>query len=68
MVKAATMILLSLALATILAFPIWTVEQDASSAPAVSKAEAEARFAVRYCYRQYRNQTDALACLARFVR
>jgi hypothetical protein len=29
------------------------------------RASVEERFAVRYCYRQYRNQTDVNDCLMR---
>jgi hypothetical protein len=29
------------------------------------RANVEERFAVRYCYRQYRNQTDINDCLTR---
>ena len=42
----------------------------AVSTPAASRdrAAAEERFALRFCFKQYKSQQDATACLARYVR
>ena len=33
----------------------------------VSKARVEHRFALKYCYNQYRSQSDVARCLARAI-
>jgi hypothetical protein len=37
-------------------------------APAVPMADIEQRFAIKFCYRQYTNQTDVNQCLLRNAR
>jgi hypothetical protein len=69
MAKAATMALLGITLASMPAFSTCVAGGDAPAPPvAAGRSSAETQFAVRYCYSQYKNQTDALVCLARLVR
>jgi hypothetical protein len=66
--KAAALALLSLALAGMLAVPTCGVGGGRPAAPeAADRSDVETRFAQRYCYHQYRDQTDVVACLARLV-
>jgi hypothetical protein len=55
-----------LALATLPACPSGPAAPEAASAS--DRAAAEQRFAVRFCFNQYRSQQDATQCLARYVR
>ena len=49
----------------------WPTTHEASSDPTAlhsEQQEASERFAIKYCYSQYRSQTDVNRCLQRYIR
>ena len=48
--------------------PLMTAASSPTAPAGIDRVAAEQRFAVRFCFNQYRGQQDVNQCLARYVR